>query len=56
MPLPDDVHRRVKAAAALRGLSVQAYVTEVLDEATADLEGAERQRRKPGEWQRRPRR
>jgi plasmid stability protein len=55
MPLPDEVHRRVKAAAALRGQSVQAYVTEVLDEATADLEDAERKRRESGEWRRRAR-
>ena len=36
--LPDDVHRRIKAIAAQRGISTEATVRELLDEATRPAE------------------
>ena len=36
--LPDDVHRRIKFVAAQRGMSAEATVRELLDEATRPAE------------------
>jgi len=36
--LPDDVHRRVKVIAGQRGISAEAAVRELLDEATRPAE------------------
>ncbi len=34
--IPDDLHRRVKAAAALEGLTLKDYLIRVLEEAVHD--------------------
>ncbi len=34
--LPDDLHRRVKAAAAMEGLTLKDYLFQVLEEAVSD--------------------
>ena len=31
--IPDDLHREIKAAAALRGLTLRAFIIEALEEA-----------------------
>jgi len=36
--LPDDVHRRIKVIAGQRGISTEAAVRELLDEATRPAE------------------
>jgi len=36
--VPDDVHRRIKAIAGQRGISTEAAVRELLDEATRPAE------------------
>jgi uncharacterized protein (DUF1778 family) len=36
--IPDDLHRQVKAAAALRGRTLKQFVVEALEAAVAELE------------------
>jgi hypothetical protein len=36
--LPDDLHRRAKAAAALRGITLKAFLIQALDDATKSAE------------------
>ena len=36
--IPDDLHRQVKAAAALRGRTLKQFVVEALEAAVADFE------------------
>jgi|GEM_PF-5605054 hypothetical protein len=41
--IPDDLHRRVKAAAAMRGMTLKDYIVEVLSQAVeADARGRDR--------------
>jgi predicted HicB family RNase H-like nuclease len=37
--VPDDLHRRAKAAAAMEGLSLKAFLIRALEEAVARSEG-----------------
>jgi len=43
--IPDDLHRRVKAAAAMRGMTLKDYIVEVLSQA---VEADARARDRPG--------
>jgi len=43
--LPDELHRRVKSVAALRGQTLRAYVIEVLEQAVARAEQEQDKRR-----------
>jgi predicted DNA binding CopG/RHH family protein len=43
--IPDDLHRRVKAAAAMRGMTLKDYIVEVLNQAVAADAG---ERDRPG--------
>lgn len=40
MPIPDDLHRRVKSAAALRGVSLKDFVIAALEDATKKAKGS----------------
>ena len=46
MAIPDDLHRRAKAAAAQQGRSLKAFVIEAVDAAVAAHEAAEEKRRR----------
>ena len=48
--IPDELHRRVKAAAAMRGVTLKDYIVEVLSRAVeADARERERTARERGE-------
>ncbi len=38
--IPDDLHRRAKSAAALKGMTLKDFVVAALDEAVRKAEGA----------------
>ena len=40
--IPDDLHRRAKAAAAMLGITLKEFVIQALEEATAKQEGGKR--------------
>ena len=40
--VPDDVHRRAKAAAAMRGLTLKEFVIQALEEAIEKEDGSQR--------------
>jgi predicted DNA binding CopG/RHH family protein len=44
--IPDDLHRRVKATAAMRGMTLKDYIVEVLSQA---VETDARERDRPDE-------
>jgi len=46
MAIPDDLHRRAKAAAAQQGRSLKAFVIDAVDAAVAAHEAAEEKRRR----------
>ena len=41
--IPDDLHRRVKAAAAMRGMTLKDYLVEILSQAV-EVDARERDR------------
>lgn len=43
--IDDELHRRAKAAAAITGVTLKAFVEEALAEKTAKVEGAHEQKR-----------
>jgi len=45
--IDDELHRRLNSEAALRGLTLKAYLIEVLSEAVADETADARGRREP---------
>jgi len=45
--IDDELHRRLNSEAALRGLTLKAYLIEVLSEAVADETADARCRREP---------
>ena len=48
--IPDELHRRVKAAAAMRGVTLKDYIVEVLSRAVeADARERDRTARERGE-------